>query len=101
MNYESILIILYLMLNYLLIHTFLYLAIDLSFLNFIMSEAPKGGLIENSSLSPAAPIEGREPLHMIPCGVHAQAGPDNWISGRTLRPSTEPVVADSYVHRIS
>ena len=42
-----------------------------------MSGAPKGGLMLNSDLSPAAPQRGRKPLtEKNPCGVHAQAGPD-------------------------
>ena len=42
----------------------------------IKSGAPKGGLMLNSDLSPAAPQGGREPPQKNLCGVHAQAGPD-------------------------
>ena len=58
-----------------------------------MSGAPKGGLMLNSDLSPAAPQGGRLPPQIKP----VSRVPTNWVSGRTLQPSIESVVANSFV----
>ena len=60
-----------------------------------MSGAFKGGLTSNSCLSPAAPIGGREPSTDKTRDVSIRRRvPINCVSGRTLQPSTEPVVAN-------
>ena len=52
----------------------------------------------NSDLSPAAPKGGREPPTEKTCVVSmCRWGPTNWVSGRTLQPSIESVVANSFV----
>ena len=60
----------------------------------IRSEAYKGGLMSNSGLSQAVPKGGMEPptdeTHLVST---CRRVPINWVSGRTLRTSTEPVVA--------
>ena len=52
----------------------------------------------NSNLSTAAPQGGREPpadkTHVVSTRRRV---PTNWVSGRTLQPSTESVVASSFV----
>ena len=52
----------------------------------------------NSDLSPAAPQGGREPptdkTHVVSMRRWV---PTNWVSGRTLQPSIESVVANSIV----
>ena len=64
----------------------------------IWSGAPKGGLMLNSNLSPAAPQGGREPLiHKARVVSTRRRVPTNWVSGRTLQPSIESVVANSFV----
>ena len=63
-----------------------------------MSGAPKGGLTLNSDLSPAAPQGGREPPTYKARVVSTRRRvPTNWVSGRTLQPSIESVVANSFV----
>ena len=53
----------------------------------------------NSDLSPAAPHGGREPLIEKTCVVSTcRQVPTNWVSGRTLQPSIESVIANSFVH---
>ena len=52
----------------------------------------------NSDLSPAAPLGGREPPTDKTCVVSMRRWvPTNWVSGRTLQPSIESVVANSFV----
>ena len=52
----------------------------------------------NSNLSPAAPQGGREPATDKTCVVSTRRRvPTNWVSGRTLQPSIESVVVNSYV----
>ena len=52
----------------------------------------------NSDLSPAAPHGGREPLtEKIRVVSTRMRVPTNWVSGRTLQPSIESVVANSFV----
>ena len=52
----------------------------------------------NSDLSPAAPQGGREPSTYKTCVVSTRRRvPTNWVSGRTLQPSIESVVAISFV----
>ena len=64
----------------------------------IRSGAPKGGLMLNSDLSPAAPQGGREPLTEKSRVVSTRRRvPTNWVSGRTLQLSIESVVANSFV----
>ena len=64
----------------------------------IRSGLPKGGLMLNSDLSPAAPQGGREPptdktrVVSTRRRVHT-----SWVSVRTLQPSIESVVATSFV----
>ena len=52
----------------------------------------------NSDLSPAAPQRGRLPptdkTHVVSTRRRV---PTNWVSGRTLQPSIESVVANSFV----
>ena len=52
----------------------------------------------NSDLSPAAPHGVREPptdkAHVVSMRRRV---PSNWVSGRTLQPSIESVVANSFV----
>ena len=52
----------------------------------------------NSDLSPAAPQGGRKPptdkSHVVSTRRWV---PTNWVSGRTLQPSIESVVANSFV----
>ena len=54
----------------------------------IRSGAPKGGLMLNSDLSPAAPQGGREPptdkTHVMSTRKRIST---NWVTGRTLQPS--------------
>ena len=51
-----------------------------------------------SDLSPAAPQGGREPPRDKTCVVSVRRRvPTNWVSGRTLQPSIESVVANSFV----
>ena len=54
--------------------------------------------MSNYDLSPAAPQGGREPLtektHVVSTRRRV---PTNWVSGRTLQPSIESVVANSFV----
>ena len=52
----------------------------------------------NSDLSLAAPQGGREPPTDKACVVSTRRPvPTNWVSGRTLQPSIESVVANSFV----
>ena len=52
----------------------------------------------NFDLSPAAPHGGREPLmEKIRVVSTRRRVPTNWVSGRTLQPSIESVVANSFV----
>ena len=52
----------------------------------------------NSDLSPAAPQGGREPPTDKTRVVSTRRRvPTNWVSGRTLQPSIESVVANSFV----
>ena len=52
----------------------------------------------NSDLSPAAPQGGRLPPTDKTCVVSTSRWvPTNWVSGRTLQPSIESVVANSFV----
>ena len=52
----------------------------------------------NSDLSPAAPQGGTEPLTDKTRVVSTRRlVPTNWVSGRTLQPSIESVVANSFV----
>ena len=52
----------------------------------------------NSDLSPAATQGGRLPLTDKICVVSMRRRvPTNWLSGRTLQPSIESVVANSFV----
>ena len=54
--------------------------------------------MSNSDLNPAAPQGGREPPTDKTCVVSTRRRvPTNWVSGRTLQPSIEPVVANSLV----
>ena len=63
-----------------------------------MSGAPKGGLMFNSDLSPAAPQGRREPPTDKTRVVSTRRRvPTNWVSGRTLQPSIESVIANSFV----
>ena len=60
-----------------------------------MSRTPKGGLMSISGLSPTAPMVGRKPstykTRVVPARRRVLK---NSISGRALRPSNEPVVAN-------
>ena len=52
----------------------------------------------NSDLSPAAPQGGRElPTDKIRVVSTRRRVPTNWVSGMTLQPSIESVVANSFV----
>ena len=52
----------------------------------------------NSDLSPEAPQEGREPSTDKTRVVSMRwRVPTNWVSGRTLQPSIESVVTNSFV----
>ena len=52
----------------------------------------------NSDLSPAARQGGREPPTDKTCVMSTQRRVQtNWVSGRTLQPSIESVVANSFV----
>ena len=52
----------------------------------------------NSDLSPAAPQVGREPPHRKTRVMSTRRRfPTNWVSGRTLQPSIESVVANPFV----
>ena len=52
----------------------------------------------NSDLSPAAPQGGREPPIYKTCVVSTcRRVPTNWVSGSTLQPSIESVIANSFV----
>ena len=63
-----------------------------------MSGAPKDGLISISGISPAAPLMGREPPTDNICSVSTRRRVlTNWVSGRKLQPSIEPVVTNSSV----
>ena len=63
-----------------------------------MSGNPKGGLMLNSNLSPAAPPGGRVPPTDEARVVSTlRLVPTNWFSGRTLQPSIQSVVANSFV----
>ena len=63
-----------------------------------MSGAPKGGLMSNSGLSSAAPQGGWEPPTDKARVVSTRRWvPTKWVSGRTLQPSIESVVANSFV----
>ena len=51
-----------------------------------------------SDLSPAAPQGGRLPPTYKTCVVSTRRRvPTNWVSGRTLQPSIESVVANTFV----
>ena len=63
-----------------------------------MSGATKGSLMSNPDLSPAAPQGGMEPPTYNSSVVSMRRRvPTNWVSGRTLHPSIESVVANSFV----
>ena len=51
----------------------------------------------NSDLSPAAPQGGREPPTEKHVVSTRRRVPTNWVSGRTLQPSIESVIANSFV----
>ena len=52
----------------------------------------------NSDLSPAAPHGGREPfIEKIRVVSTRRWVPTNWVSSRTLQPSIESVVTNSFV----
>ena len=51
----------------------------------------------NSNLSPAAPQWGRTPTDKTRVVSTHRRVPTNWVSGRTLQPSIESVVANSFV----
>ena len=52
----------------------------------------------NSDLSPAAPRGGKlPPTYKTRVVSRRRRVPTNWVSGRTLRPSIESVVANSFV----
>ena len=51
----------------------------------------------NSDLSPAAPKGGREPPDKTRVVSTRRRVQTNWVSGRTLQPSIESVVANSFV----
>ena len=54
--------------------------------------------MSNSDLSPAAPIGGGEPPTDKTRVVSMRRRvPTNWVSGRTLQPSIESVIANSFV----
>ena len=54
--------------------------------------------MSNSDLSPAAPQGGREPPTDETCVVSTcMRVPANWVSGMTLQPSIESVIANSFV----
>ena len=75
-----------------------YFFIEKSKSGKIRSGAPNAGLILNSDLSPAAPQGGREPLTEKTRVVSTRRRvPTNLFSGRTLQPSIESVVANSFV----
>ena len=64
----------------------------------VRSGAPKGGLMLLSDLSPAAPQGGRKPPTDKTRVVSTRRRvPTNWVSGRTLHPTIESVVANSFV----
>ena len=64
----------------------------------IRSGAPKGGMMLNADLSPAAPQGGMEPLTDNTRVVFTRRRvPTNWVSSRTLQPSIESVVASLFV----
>ena len=63
-----------------------------------MSGAPKGGLMLISDLPQAAPQGGRElSTDKTRVVFTRRRVPTNWVSGRTLQPSIESVVANSFV----
>ena len=52
----------------------------------------------NSDLSPAAPMGEGNPSQKKTCVMSTRRRvPKNWLSGRTLQPSIESVVANSFV----
>ena len=52
----------------------------------------------NSDLSPTAPQGGRKPPQIKPVLCPRAGGSNtNWVSGRTLQPSIESVIANSFV----
>ena len=53
--------------------------------------------MSDSDLSQVAPKGEGTSHRQNPSGVHAQAVPTNWVSGRTVQPSIESVVANSFV----
>ena len=64
----------------------------------IRGGAPKGGLMLNSDLSPAAPHGGGEaPTHKTRVVSTRRRVPTNWVSGWALQPSIQSVVANSFV----
>ena len=64
----------------------------------IRSGAPKGGLMLNSDLSPAAPQGGWEPpIDKARVVSTRRLVLTNRVSGRTLQPSIESIVANSFV----
>ena len=72
--------------------------ISFHLLKLTSSGAPKGGLMANSDLSHAAPQGGREPPQEKTSVVSTRRRvPTNRLSGRTLQPSIESVVANSFV----
>ena len=63
----------------------------------IMSGAPKGGLMSNSDLSGSFPRGKGTPADKARLVSTLRRVPTNWVSGRTLQPSIESVVASSFV----
>ena len=63
----------------------------------IRSGVPNGGLMSNSGLSSSS-HRGREPTTNKTHVVYTRRWVlTNWVSSRTLQPSTEPVVANFFV----
>ena len=60
-----------------------------------MSGASKGGLVSSYGLSPAAPMgRWKAPTDKTRVVSMRRRVPTNWVSGRTLQTSTEPVIAN-------
>ena len=58
----------------------------------------EGSCLSNSGLSPTAPIGGREfPTNEIRVVSTRRRFSTNWVSGRMLQPSTEPVITNFHV----
>ena len=62
------------------------------------SGAPKGHLMSSSGISPADPLGVREPPADKPRVLSTRRQVlTNWVSGRMLQPTIEPVVTNSSV----